>query len=48
VAEHVEKANDNAIIAKLKLAEEDGTALLVVDSELGKRGQQSQPSPWGG
>lgn len=34
-----EEANDNAIIAKLKLAGEDGAGLLVIDSELGKRGQ---------
>ncbi len=33
-----EEANDNAIIAKLKLAGEDGAALLVIDSGLGKRG----------
>lgn len=33
-----EEANDNEIIAKLKLAGEDGAGLLVVDSELGKRG----------
>lgn len=33
-----EEANDNAIIAKLKLAGEEGAALLVVDSDLGKRG----------
>jgi ferritin len=39
VAEQVEEANGKAIIAKLKLAEEDGAALLVVDSEPGKKGQ---------
>ncbi|MFY1110941.1 MAG: ferritin [Methanosarcinaceae archaeon] len=33
-----EEANDNAIIAKLKLAGEDGAALLGIDSDLGKRG----------
>ncbi|AKB26581.1 Ferritin-like protein 2 [Methanosarcina sp. MTP4] len=33
-----EEANDSAIIAKLKLAGEDGAALLVIDSDLGKRG----------
>ncbi|MDD2439903.1 MAG: ferritin [Methanosarcinaceae archaeon] len=33
-----EEANDNEILAKLKLAGENGAGLLVLDSELGKRG----------